>query len=98
MTANHRPLQGIVRTKQQRIKRTDFGIYSGVLTVGYLFWCWNFINRKASAGVDRESNAQAYEENLLTNIDQLVQQVKDKTYRAKLVLRKYIPSTIGGWN
>jgi hypothetical protein len=58
-----------------------------MLSVGYLFWCWDFINRKASAGVDR-IDAQAYEENLLVNIDQLVQQVKAKTYRAKLVLRK----------
>ena len=40
-------------------------------------------------------DAQAYAANLLPNIEQLVQQVKDKTYRAKLVLRKYIPKTDG---
>lgn len=40
-------------------------------------------------------DAQAYEANLLPNIEQLVQQVKDKTYRSKLVLRKYIPKMDG---
>jgi len=65
-----------------------------MLTIGYLFWCWGFINRKASAGVYR-IDAQSYEENLLPNIEQLVKQVKENTYRAKLVLRKYIPKTGG---
>jgi len=32
-----------------------------------------------------------YEDNLIGNIEQLVQQVKEKKYRVKLVLRKYIP-------
>jgi retron-type reverse transcriptase len=40
-------------------------------------------------------DARAYEENLIGNIEQLVQQVKEKKYRAKLVLRKYIPK-LGG--
>ena len=40
-------------------------------------------------------DAQAYEENLLPNIEQLVKQVKENTYRAKLILRKYIPKMDG---
>jgi group II intron reverse transcriptase/maturase len=86
-------LQGIAN-KATQDKTYRFRNLFGMLTVGYLFWCWDFINKKASAGVDR-IDAQAYEENLLVNIDQLVQQVKEKTYRAKLVLRKYIPKTGG---
>ena len=86
-------LQGIAN-KAAKDKTYRFRNLFGLLTVTYLFWCWDFINRKASAGVDR-IDAQAYEENLLPNIQQLVQQVKEKTYRAKLVLRKYIPK-IGG--
>lgn len=86
-------LQGIAN-KASQDKTYRFRNVFGLLTVGYLFWCWDFINRRASPGVDR-IDAQAYEENLLVNIDQLAQQVKDKTYRAKLVLRKYIPK-IGG--
>jgi RNA-directed DNA polymerase len=57
-----------------------------------LFWCWDSINRKASPGVDK-LDAIAYEDNLIGNIQQLEQQVKEGTYRAKLVLRKYIPKT-----
>jgi len=86
-------LQGIANKATQN-KTYRFRNLFGMLTVGYLFWCWDFINKKASAGVDR-IDAQAYEANLLPNIDQLVQQVKNKTYRAKLVLRKYIPKTRG---
>jgi len=86
-------LQGIANKATQN-KTYRFRNLFGMLTVGYLFWCWDFINKKASAGVDR-IDAQAYEANLLSNIDQLVEQVKNKIYRASLVLRKYIPKTGG---
>jgi RNA-directed DNA polymerase len=65
-----------------------------MLTAGFLFWCWDFINRRASAGVDK-LDAIAYEENLISNIQQLAEQVKQGAYRAKLVLRKGIPK-MGG--
>ena len=86
-------LQGIAN-KATQDKTYRFRNLFGMLTVGYLFWCWDFINRKAIAGVDG-IDAQAYEENLLPNIEQLVKQVKENTYRAKLVLRKYIPKADG---
>ena len=86
-------LQGIAN-KAIQDKTYRFRNLFGLLTVGYLFWSWDYINKKASPGVDR-IDAQAYEENLLENIEQLVQQVKEKTYRAKLILRKYIPKTGG---
>jgi len=86
-------LQGIAN-KATQDKTYRFRNLFGMLTMSYLFWCWDFINRKASAGVDR-IDAQAYEENLLPNIEQLVKQVKENTYRAKLILRKYIPKTDG---
>jgi len=63
-------LQGIANKATQN-KTYRFRNLFGMLTVGYLFWCWDFINKKASAGVDR-IDAQAYEANLLPNIDQLV--------------------------
>ncbi len=59
-----------------------------MLTAGFLFWCWDFINRRASAGVDR-LDAITYEEGLIGNIQQLAQQVKEGTYRAKLVVFRY---------
>jgi len=86
-------LQGIAN-KAAQDKTYRFRNLFGVLTAGFLFWCWDFINRKASAGVDK-LDAIAYEECLISNIQQLAQQVKEGTYRAKLVLRRWIPK-IGG--
>jgi RNA-directed DNA polymerase len=86
-------LRGIAN-KAVQDKTYRFRNLFGLLTVGFLFWCWDFINKKASAGVDR-IDARTYEDNLIGNIEQLVEQVKDKKYRTKLVLRKYIPK-LGG--
>jgi RNA-directed DNA polymerase len=86
-------LQGIAN-KAAQDKTYRFRNLFGVLTAGFLFWCWDFINRKASAGVDR-LDARAYEDNLIGNIQKLAEQVKQGTYRAKLVLRKYIPKAGG---
>ena len=86
-------LRGIAN-KAVQDKTYRFRNLFGLLTTGFLFWCWGFINKKASAGVDR-IDARMYEEHLIGNIEQLVEQVKGKTYRTKLVLRKYIPK-LGG--
>jgi RNA-directed DNA polymerase len=86
-------LRGIAK-KAVQDKTYRFRNLFGLLTVGFLFWCWGFINKKASAGVDR-IDARMYEEHLIGNIEQLVEQIKGKTYRTKLVLRKYIPK-LGG--
>jgi hypothetical protein len=45
-------LQGIAN-KAAQDKAYRFRNLFGVLTAGFLFWCWDFINRRASAGVDR---------------------------------------------
>jgi len=86
-------LRGIANKAAQN-KAYRFRNLFGLLTISFLLWSWRFINKKASAGVDR-IDAQAYEENLECNVHELVRQVKSKTYRAKLVLRKYIPK-LGG--
>ena len=86
-------LQGIAN-KAAQDKTYRFRNLFGVLTAGFMFWCWDLINRKASAGVDN-LDAIAYEANLIGNILQLAEQVKEGTYRAKLVLRKWIPKTDG---
>ncbi len=86
-------LQGIAN-KAAQDKTYRFRNLFGILTAGFLFLCWEGINRKASAGVDR-IDAIAYEENLIGNIQELAAQVKQGIYRAKLILRKYIPK-IGG--
>jgi len=66
----------------------------GLLTVGFLWWCWRFVNPRAAAGVDRLT-ARAYGENLLENLAELVGAVKAESYRSKWILRKYIPKPNG---
>jgi len=83
-----------IANKAAQNKAYRFRNLFGMLNVSFLFWCWTFINRKASAGIDRVS-AIEYEENLIDHLKQLVKTVKEKRYRAKLVLRKYIPKGDG---
>ena len=66
----------------------------GLLTVGYLLACWRFVNKRAASGVDRK-DAKCYEANLRENVEGLVESVQGGWYRAKLVLRKYIPKLNG---
>jgi hypothetical protein len=70
-------LQGIAN-KAAQDKTYRFRNLFGVLTAGFLFWSWDFINRRASAGVDK-LDAIAYEDNLIGNIQQLAEQVKEGT-------------------
>jgi len=55
---------------------------------------WHNIRKNAASGVDRVSTAE-YEQNLEGNIHQLVEELKRKRYRAKNVLRRYIPKGNG---
>lgn len=65
-----------------------------LLTVGYLLACWRLINKRAACGVDRQ-DARRYEANLRENVEGLVAALKGGWYRAKLVLRRYIPKLNG---
>jgi RNA-directed DNA polymerase len=55
---------------------------------------WREIKKHAASGVDQIS-AQDYEQNLGGNIRDLVERLKQKRYRAKLVKRHYIPKGNG---
>ncbi len=66
----------------------------GLLTVGYLLACWRFVNLRAASGVDRK-DARSYKKNLRENVEGLVEAVHGGWYRAKLVLRRYIPKLNG---
>lgn len=86
-------LQGIAR-KAARDRTYRFRSLARMLSVSFLLWCWTFINKKAAAGVDRIS-AKEYEAELLTNVEDLVDQLKGNRYKAKLVKRQYIPKGNG---
>ena len=59
-----------------------------------LYGCWKFLNRKSAPGVDRVTYWQ-YGERLTDHIVDLVKRVKGGLYRAKLVLRRFIPKPGG---
>jgi len=65
-----------------------------LLTESLLLDCWRGINKRAAAGVDRK-DAKEYALDLEENVEQLAKSVKGGWYRAKLVLRKYIPKPGG---
>ena len=66
----------------------------GLLTVMFLFSCWERVNKKAASGVDRVS-ARTYAKDLKDNVRDLVDRVKRGRYRAKLVRRCHIPKEEG---
>jgi group II intron reverse transcriptase/maturase len=66
----------------------------GMLNEELLKDSWRYIRKDAAYGIDRVS-ADEYEQNLDENIHQLVEDLKRKRYRAKLVLRRYIPKGNG---
>jgi group II intron reverse transcriptase/maturase len=66
----------------------------GMLNEEMLKDSWRYIRKDAACGIDRVS-ADEYEQNLDENIHQLVEDLKQKRYRAKLVLRRYIPKGNG---
>ncbi|NOT53662.1 MAG: group II intron reverse transcriptase/maturase [Deltaproteobacteria bacterium] len=86
-------LQGIAE-KARSQKQYRFRNLYGMLNEELLTESWREIKKSAASGVDQIS-AQDYEQNLEGNIRDLVERLKQKRYRAKLVKRHYIPKGNG---
>lgn len=86
-------LQGIAKKAQEQPKHRFGNLYE-LLNEEYLKECWRDIRKDAAYGVDKVSAAE-YERNLDENIHDLVERLKQKRYRAKLVRRQYIPKGDG---
>jgi group II intron reverse transcriptase/maturase len=86
-------LQAIAK-KAKDNKQHRFGSLYEMLNAELLRTCWQDIRKDAALGVDRIS-AQEYEQNLEVNIQNLVERLKRKAYRAQLVRRQYIPKGDG---
>ena len=86
-------LQGIAQ-KAASQKGYRFRHLYGMLHEDCLKQCWRDIRQDAAAGVDQVS-AQEYEQHLDDNIHHLVERLKQKRDRAKLVRRQYIPKGDG---
>jgi group II intron reverse transcriptase/maturase len=83
-----------IAEKAKRMPKHRFGNLYGLLNEEMLKDCWRDIRKDAALGVDRVSAAE-YEQNLDENIRRLVERLKSKTYRARLVRRHYIPKGEG---
>jgi len=88
-------LQGIAKKAQEQPKHRFGNLYE-LLNETYLQECWRDIRKDAAYGVDRMS-AHSYEQNLEANLHDLVERLKRKQYRAKLVRRQYIPKGHDQW-
>ncbi len=55
---------------------------------------WKYMNLQAAPGVDKQT-AKDYEENLKENVENLVERLRTKSYRAQLIERVYIPKPNG---
>jgi RNA-directed DNA polymerase len=86
-------LLGIAR-KASSDKRYRFRNLYRELNEELLLDSWRLLRKDAALGVDRVS-ATEYETNLEENIHQLVERLKQKRYRARLVRRHYIPKGDG---
>jgi len=87
-------LLGIAK-KAKSDKRYRFRNLYRELNEELLLDSWRLLRQDAALGVDRVSAAE-YEANLEENIKQLVERLKRKRYRARLVRRHYIPKGNGG--
>ena len=86
-------LLGIAK-KAKSDKRYRFRNLYRELNEELLLDSWRLLRKDAALGVDRVSAAE-YEANLEENIRQLVEKLKRKRYRARLVRRHYIPKGEG---
>ncbi len=86
-------LWGIARKAKQQ-KNHRFGNLYGLLNKEALYLAWKDINRKAATGVDGET-VMEFGRNLDANLDTIVEELKSKRYKAKLVKRVNIPKGKG---
>ena len=84
-----------IANKAKSDKRYRFRNLYRELNEELLVDSWRLLRKDAALGVDRISAAE-YEANLAENIKQLVERLKRKRYRARLVRRHYIPKGNGG--
>ena len=83
-----------IATKAKENKEHRFLNLYRLIDEQHLHQSWLFIRQNAAYGVDRIS-AKEYEENLEDNIRNLVERLKRKSYRARLVRRHWIPKSDG---
>ena len=84
-------LRGIANRAKTDRKALFRNLY-GLLNEENLRWCFRQLRRSAATGVEGVS-FDDYEANLEANLCALVERLKKKSYRARLVRRKWIPKS-----
>jgi len=83
-----------IATRAKTCKDHRFQDLYRKLDVDLLLQCWGELNKDSASGVDKVTAAD-YGQELMGNIQDLVQRLKAKRYRTKLVRRVYIPKDNG---
>ncbi len=83
-----------IANKAKADKQHRFRDLYGRLNTELLLDCWRDLNKDAASGVDGVT-WQAYAETLHANVEALVERLKKKRHRAKLIRRRYIPKENG---
>jgi len=79
-----------IANKAKQDKKYKFGNLYELINKKALYEAWRKINKRSAAGVDKET-ARDFKENLNENLDMMLEELKNKKYKAKLVKRVYIP-------
>jgi len=85
-----------IADKAARDKHHRFGDLYRQLNAESLRQSFYLLRKDAACGVDGVT-FQEYEKNLESNLAHLVERLKNRSYRARLVRRKYIPKGPGKW-
>jgi RNA-directed DNA polymerase len=75
-------LRGIARKAKQN-KDYKFGNIYGLFNKDALYQAWRDINKKSATGIDKET-AREFVKNLDGNLEELVEELKGKRYKAKV--------------
>jgi len=84
----------LIADKAKREPSHRFRNLFGMLNEAMMAHSWKFIHKKAASGVDKVTAAD-YWKNFDTNVRNLIERLKRGCYRARLVLRKWIPKGQG---
>jgi group II intron reverse transcriptase/maturase len=84
-----------IANKAKQDKKYKFGNLYELIDKKALYEAWRKINKGSAAGVDRET-AREFKGNLDENLNAMVEDLKAKRYKAKLVKRVYIPKSNNG--
>lgn len=81
-----------IANKAKQDKKYKFGNLYELINKEALYEAWRKTNKRSASGIDRET-AKEFKENLDENLSIMLEDLKNKRYKAKLVKRVYIPKS-----